>query len=169
MSVLSPAKYLDEDNTIKDLSFNTIYPVGSIYMSVNNVDPSKLFGGTWEAWGSGRVPVGVDASDMDFSTVEKTGGKKTVKLSIDEMPSHNHQSTETKLINVGAEDAGGTIIRTLAGVAYNAGAKTEKYLLGTKKIADGVTAEYGVPSEGGGSSHNNLQPYITCYMWKRTN
>ena len=51
-----------------------IYPVGSIYMSVNNTNPSNLFGGTWAAWGAGRVPVGVNASDSDFSTVEKTGG-----------------------------------------------------------------------------------------------
>ena len=46
-----------------------IYPVGSIYLSVNSVNPSTLFGGTWEAWGSGKVPVGVDTSDTDFDTV----------------------------------------------------------------------------------------------------
>lgn len=53
------------------------YPVGSIYMSVNNTNPSTLFGGTWVAWGSGKVPVGVDTSDTDFDTVEKTGGAKS--------------------------------------------------------------------------------------------
>lgn len=51
-----------------------IYPVGSIYMSVKNTSPSDLFGGTWEIWGSGRVPVGVDSGQTEFSTVENPGG-----------------------------------------------------------------------------------------------
>lgn len=48
-----------------------IYPVGSIYMSANSTNPKNLFGGTWVAWGTGRVPIGVNASDSDFSSVEK--------------------------------------------------------------------------------------------------
>lgn len=56
---------------------NLLYPVGSIYLSVNNVNPGTLFPGqTWEPWGTGRVPVGVDGSQTDFNTVEKTGGSK---------------------------------------------------------------------------------------------
>lgn len=54
-----------------------IYPVGSIYLSTNNVNPGTIFGGTWEAWGGGRVPVGVVATDTDFNTANKTGGEKT--------------------------------------------------------------------------------------------
>lgn len=57
-----------------------IYPIGSIYFSTVDENPSKYFGGTWTAWGSGRVPVGVNASDSDFKTVEKTGGNKTAPL-----------------------------------------------------------------------------------------
>lgn len=53
--------------------FNLIYPVGSIYISVVATNPSTYFGGTWVAWGSGRVPVGINTSDSDFKTVEKTG------------------------------------------------------------------------------------------------
>lgn len=76
-----------------------IYPVGSIYMSVNNVNPSTFLGGTWEVWGSGQVPVGVNPNDSDFSTAEKTGGSKSVTpsgtvgghtLTTNEMPSHGH-------------------------------------------------------------------------------
>ena len=54
-----------------------IYPVGSIYMSVSPTNPSEYFGGTWVAWGSGRVPVGLNTSDTNFNTVEKTGGAST--------------------------------------------------------------------------------------------
>ena len=57
--------------------FDLIYPIGAIYMSVNSTNPGNLFGGTWVAWGSGRVPVGVNTSDSDFSSPEKTGGSKS--------------------------------------------------------------------------------------------
>ena len=57
--------------------FDSIYPVGSIYMSVNSTNPGTLFGGTWAAWGAGRVPVGFDSSQSEFDTVEETGGSKT--------------------------------------------------------------------------------------------
>lgn len=83
--------------------FDLIYPIGSIYTSVNSANPSTLFGGTWEAFGSGRCLVGVDTSDTDFNTVQKTGGSKTnsttftpsgsitgTALSIDQIPSHSH-------------------------------------------------------------------------------
>lgn len=57
--------------------FDLVYPIGSIYMSVNDVNPGTLFGGTWVAWGDGRVPVGVKSSDSNFNTVEKTGGSNS--------------------------------------------------------------------------------------------
>ena len=70
--------------------FDLIYPVGSIYISVSSTNPSTLFGGTWTAWGAGRVPVGIDASQTEFDTVEETGGAKTHTLTVDEIPSHYH-------------------------------------------------------------------------------
>jgi microcystin-dependent protein len=60
-------------------------------MSINNVNPSTwITGTTWVAWGSGRVPVGVDISQTEFNIVEKPGGEKTHVLTIGEMPSHSH-------------------------------------------------------------------------------
>ena len=50
-------------------------------MSVNSTNPGSLFGGTWTAWGQGRVPVGVSTSGT-FNTVEKTGGSETHKLTV---------------------------------------------------------------------------------------
>ena len=43
-------------------------------MTAENTNPSTYLGGTWVAWGAGKVPVGVDTTDTDFATVEKTGG-----------------------------------------------------------------------------------------------
>ena len=131
---------------------NALYPVGSIYMSVNNTNPSTFFGGTWEAWGAGRVPVGVDTNDTDFATVEKTGGEKTHTLTESEMPKHSH-GLPTFYSNPEKENI------TLADTAFNA-----------DKASDGNVSNGGqVISAGGGQAHNNLQPYITCYMWKRIN
>lgn len=126
-----------------------IYPVGSIYLSVNSTNPTAYFGGTWVAWGSGRVPVGVNTSDSSFNTVEKTGGEKTHTLTATEMPTHAH----TALGKVMADEpnkyasVGGS-----AALAYTAGT-------GFNNLTNAV---------GGNGAHNNVQPYITCYMWKRT-
>ena len=127
---------------------NALYPVGSIYMSVNNTNPSTLFGGTWEAWGAGKVPVGVDTNDTNFATVEKTGGEKQHTLTIAEMPAHNHTIPCTPTANDGSEPS------------YQA-AQVNAEATGNHNSIVAV-------SSGGGSPHNNLQPYITCYMWKRT-
>ena len=70
--------------------WDMIYPVGSIYLSINNANPGTIFGGTWASWGTGRVPVGVDTAQTEFNTVQKTGGAKTHTLSTSEMPSHTH-------------------------------------------------------------------------------
>lgn len=124
---------------------NALYPVGSIYMSVNNTNPSTFFGGTWEAWGAGKVPVGVDANDTDFATVEKTGGEKTHTLTESEIPAHRHT---VEAIGTGT---------------------TQQELNAFSVDNQGAVDSYGTTNTaGGGQAHNNLQPYITCYMWKRT-
>lgn len=121
---------------------NLVYPVGSIYMSVANVSPTTFIGGTWAVWGTGRVPVAVDTGQTEFNVVEKTGGAKTHTLTVAEMPSHSHGGTQKS----GASGA----VSGFAQVTYVA-------------TSDNMTS-----SVGGGQAHNNLQPYITCYMWKRT-
>lgn len=58
------------------------FPVGSIFVTVSASNPATLLGyGTWTAFGTGRVLVGIDPSDADFDTVEETGGSKTVTFS----------------------------------------------------------------------------------------
>lgn len=53
------------------------YPIGSIFLSVNDTNPSTWFGGSWEQIAKGRTLVGVNKNDTDFNTVQKTGGSKT--------------------------------------------------------------------------------------------
>ena len=124
------------------------YPVGAIFTTTtayaNSAAVVAAIGGTtWTAFGAGKVLVGVDASDTDFDTVEETGGAKTHTLTTSEIPAHTHsydkQVTSTDAISIH------DIVRTTGG---NTSATTG--------------------STGGGAAHNNLQPYITVYMWKRT-
>ena len=81
---------LKDENNLKTYLLAYIYPVGSIKMTAENTNPSTYLGGTWVAWGAGKVPVGVDTTDTDFATVEKTGGEKEHILTTNEMPSHEH-------------------------------------------------------------------------------
>lgn len=143
---------------------NLVYPVGSIYMSVNNTNPSTLFGGTWVAWGEGKVPVGVNTSDTDFNAVEKTGGAKThshtnpstnaTALTVNQIPSHTH-SVQYLASERGAGQYPSNLVNT------GAGGQT----LTTSASGGSQGHTHGMGDTGASSS---LQPYITCYMWKRT-
>lgn len=145
-------KVMDQSGAYKSISevlLQCVYPVGSIYMSVNNTNPSDFIGGTWVAWGAGRVPVGVDDNDVDFhSPAEKTGGAKTVQLTVQQIPSHSHS---VKSYNEGLSST----TKTFIDIASVQGGGSTKNTVNTD-------------TSGGNQSHNNLQPYITCYMWKRT-
>lgn len=122
------------------------YPVGSIYLSINNINPSKWFGGTWEQIAKGRTLVGVDTNDNDFNTVKKTGGSKYTER-------HTHDSTVLTRANGNANaSTWGELQRANANVG-NSESKTNIY-----------------SSNGyfGSGNSGNLQPYFTCYIWCRT-
>ena len=124
------------------LSVLTAYPIGSIYMSVNSTSPNSLFGGTWERFANGRCLVGVNESDTDFSSAQKTGGEKAHTLLTSEMPRHNHP------------------------LSYSITSGDNIYLRNQSGNAASFKQTTGY--QGGGEAHNNLQPYITVYMWRRT-
>lgn len=131
---------LDAKTTLADAKL-AAHPVNSIYISISSTNPASLFGGTWVSFGAGRVLVGLDSGDSDFNQAEEMGGAKTHTLSIAEMPSHNHTYTYEYSRGVGS-----------AGAAN-----------GDSSFPTGTTS-----STGGGAAHNNVQPYIVVYMWKRT-
>jgi len=152
-------------DTVSNNGLKQVYPVGSIYTNASDsTNPATLLGfGTWERFGEGRVVVGVDSTDTDFDTVEKTGGEKTHTLTDAEMPSHNH---------TGATSTDGSHNHT-----YSKSSSAGNGLDGTNGSADGGTGttstngshshSLNINSTGGSNAHNNLQPYITVYMWKR--
>ena len=150
--------------------WSTIYPVGSIYISVSATNPGTIWGGTWVAWGTGRVPVGVSTGDAEFNTVEKVGGNKNLQAHTHRFygefvlkvlegssahPNSIAHSNTPSTIQVSEPDWGGNIWKEYIKVAG------EKWNKGSRITINGPTQ-----STGDGNAQN-LQPYITCYMWKR--
>lgn len=135
----------------KTRGLDQFYPVGAIYQSTNATDPTTLMGGTWTRFGQGRVLVGVSESETEFNTVNKTGGAKTHTLNLEEIPSHSHAQRVT------ANTGNGTAIRRDWSSDVPSGQNALTYPQGIDTAAT-----------GGGRAHNNLQPYITVYMWQRT-
>jgi len=136
-------KRIAPENLAVDLItiLQAVYPVGSIYISTVATNPATLFGfGTWSAYAAGRVIVGIDAAQTEFNTVNKTGGAKTHTLTTTEIPAHTHTVPWITLANLGGSS-------------------------GDRAYPGGNT---NTSSVGSGGAHNNLQPYIAAYIWRRT-
>ena len=139
---------------------DAVYPVGSIYMSVKSTNPGTLFGGTWVAIAQGRCLVGVNTSDNDFKTPEKTGGSKSHvhstanhTLTVAEMPSHNHSLAMTD-----KNSDAGLIDRV----------HTKTYAVSGWWSWTSDTGGNQPHNHGNTGSASSLNPYLTCYIWKRT-
>ena len=141
------------------------YPVGSIYMNAAvSTNPATLLGfGTWAAFGAGKVPVGLNAADSDFNTVEETGGTKDAII-----PTHTHAAssnststdsghTHSVARGLGASGTGGDAL--LSGSGVQSGSATANIT---------TEATTTIASAGESATGKNLQPYIVVYMWKRT-
>ena len=142
-----------ETNTLVNGIIGTIYPVGSIYMSVNSTSPETLFGGTWERL-SNRFLVGAGAtysagSTGGSATHSHTTGDHT--LTIDEIPSHDHT----------------VLLRTDEGIVS---AMCLKYETGNSMPSSIIydTGGGNAHNHGNTSSESNVPPYLAVYMWKRT-
>lgn len=142
---------------------NKIYPIGSIYMSIENASPASFLGGTWEQikdcflWATGDT-ASITYTENGVSvtkslTAGSTGGEATHTLTNGEMPYHNHQ-----------------LLRYLdTGSAYSAGYGTGDH---TGILSETASTAF-IPSMwtsyvGGNQPHNNMPPYLAVYMWKRT-
>lgn len=121
------------------------YAVGAVYVSTVSTNPATLLGyGTWEAFGTGRTLVGIDAGQTEFDTNGETGGAKTHTLTESEMPAHTHTY----------EQPSAPVASIPVGVGVNNSVQSR--------------SSQSTGSTGGGSAHNILQPYVVCYFWKRT-
>ena len=153
------AVYREDQKDLVDL----IYPVGSIYISMLDTNPNLLFGkGNWSLIAPGRVLVGVNSDDTDFNTSGKIGGVKTHTLTSNEMPSHTHTQNAHNHGIWGSSDTTNTnppnSLKTGNTQNYQGTGTNQKPIFDTIAVNQNT---------GGGNAHNNLQPYLTCYMWER--
>lgn len=172
-----------------------VYPVGSIYTSVNNTNPGSFLGGTWASFGAGRTLIGVNSSDNDFSAAQKTGGTKQVTLSTDQMPSHTHTgSTDSgdgnhnhnaQTAEASLEGTFTAFRGTTGGIVSRVGESSDNVGgTGTTRENLKITADhqhqininnsgahihdFTTESAGGSEPIDILPPYITVYFWRRT-
>ena len=137
------------DNTFSGM-LDWFYPVGTIYETTSSdLDTVEKvnahFGGTWEFYGAGRVLVAKSTDDTEFDTIGETGGEKTHTLSVAEMPSHSHSKA--------------VIPRDSQWLAPSIG--------WNYSYTNGATYTHYTDETGGDGSHNNLQPYIVVYRYRR--
>ena len=131
------------------------YKVGDIFLSFNATNPATVKGyGTWALVSSGRTLVGVDTAQTEFNTVRKTGGAKTHTLTNAQLP-----LLEGTLGHAAGDEA------AVTGVFSHA--------YGYANVIEAPGGSATVPTRhkfsiGGNGAHNNLQPYVTCYIWERT-
>ena len=162
---------MPDDSSIKQLVLNTFFPVGSIYMdATGKINPNTQFGGTWTKienrflYGQGSKAIGA------------TGGAETVTLSMAQMPSHYHNRGNMEMKGVLLNDANnqGTFGQT-SGVF----ATKTKNVAKVARGGNGVVPNYAdflasrswtgnTNTQGSGSAHENMPPYIVVAIWKRT-
>lgn len=137
------------DGSTKKVSMSNIidffYPIGSIVENENSeFNPNTSFGGTWELI-KGKNIIGVDENDSDYNLPGIEGGSKTHKLTVDELPPHNHPVNGAGNV----EWAQGEITFMANGGGDNPGRSTRT----------GLT--------GGNQPFNIVQPFRTAYIWRR--
>ena len=158
------ASQIDELFTITGtLGNHQEYAVGDIYLTFRTQNPNTIKGyGSWQLVAKGQTIMGIDTTQTEFATNRQTGGEKSHTLTVAEMPSHSHllkwrvsfpRGTASLVTNDFRGDA------VLVSDSMPGGNSSSGY--------DWSGGRAGLDNTGGGGSHNNLPPYIVCYIWER--
>ena len=158
-------------NTLERNLLLSAYPVGSIYTSTSSINPGTLFGGTWIAYGTGRVLVGVDDTDTDFNASGKTGGTKYHQHSYGLQYGGWWGQTEIEnATSVGLLNYSSNSEFIITGHGESAGSETYQVNNAlTTSLKSGGEGGVLYKMEANMGSTSILQPYITIYRFRRTN
>lgn len=169
--------YTDNQTTISASNLNAIqdaiielqqkrwkedHPIGSLYLTTDPTNPGTIWGGTWVLWGAGRVPVCVDAGQTEFDSAEKTGGSKNLQKHTHPIPSHGHTGSIGKTATHSGHGTKKFKVSSSGTAAYISASNANH---GHALVIDQAPA--GTSGETGSGQAGNLQPYITCYIFKR--
>ena len=170
--------FFGQDNNAKDTLtilgnfvapnfLSKIFPIGAVYITYGNTNPGTFLGGTWERFGQGRTLVGEGTGNDGSTSMSFTsfgaGGEYNHKLDYSEMPNHSHN--EYAMIEGYSEWDSFTPIPY--SMLFNWG--KGEYRDGGTYHAARVPLNSTTSDEGGSQSHNNIQPYIVVYFWRRIN
>lgn len=154
--------------------YDLIYPVGSIYMSVNSTDPQSLFGGVWQALNEGRVLLGAGAQ---YAAGGK-GGTSTVTLSEEQLPSHTHNvqihEAGSHTHTVGTSQSISVLTPREGNIGVFNSSDVESHadvnisdLINNIEPAGAHTHTTEIGSTGGSQAFSIMQPWLAVYMWVR--
>ena len=144
-----------EDGTFKlngKRFLDLTYPVGAIYISVNSTSPATLFGGTWD-----RIQDRFLLAAGSSYAAGETGGEATHKLTVAEMPSHTHVQNQHR--------------HGMGEIWSDGSGSTTAYTFSSNRVRMTRNTAYATPTNqntGGNGAHNNMPPYLSVYVWKRT-
>lgn len=143
---------------VAPMFLNKIFPVGAVYITYDNNNPGNFLGGTWERFGQGRTLVGEgtgnDGSTSMSFTSNSTGGEYYHTLSFSEMPAHGHE--------VGIWNSSGPLktdpweFMTIYGSHHSDNQSHNVNSVHTNASGDNIP-------------HNNVQPYLVVFFWRRIN
>lgn len=148
--IIEPKTTIDNGGVIHHnipVNRDAVYPVGSIYICYSHTSPASVFGGTWTRI-EDRFLWAVSAS----GSIGIKGGAQTHTLTVNELPSHNHDAI--------AYDNGTRVSLSMTGgTGYN---------LSWNSAGSGTVSDLMTSEAGGGAAHNNMPPYIQVSVWRRT-
>lgn len=156
------------------ISFDQIYPIGAIYMSTVSTNPATLFKiGNWEALPAGRVLLAQGTSTWGVNySAGSTGGEDKHTLTTNESAPHNHTGSAT---TSGSTHTHALTMQASHGKSGNGGVPRfsdgdiwSDYKTQNLSAAGEHSHAITINNSGGGQAHNNMQPYLSVYMWKRT-
>lgn len=176
------------DATKQAATLLAAHPVGTIYINTSNTNPGTFIGGTWVAFGAGRVLVGFDSGDTDFDADEETGGAKTVATNVTvatqptfTVDSHTHplssagqalirfSSTLLTMRKVSTASFANTAKSTIGSTSAHTGSDTDgAELAGATDATSGTATTRTADVALTNNATSVQQKYIVVRMWKRT-